>query len=90
MTDDPETDAHKYSTCHSAQLFRSEICGCFYCCEMFPASRIEEWLDDGDSKDERTALCPLCGIESVIGSASGYSIDTGFLNRMRARWFQHM
>jgi hypothetical protein len=34
-------------------LARSDLCGCFYCLEVFAPSEIEDWTDDGD-----TALCP--------------------------------
>jgi len=29
----------------------------------------------------------MCGIDSVIGSASGYPITTEFLESMNRRWF---
>ncbi|MCE7962609.1 MAG: hypothetical protein DYH05_08955 [Acidobacteria bacterium ACB1] len=32
-------------------------------------------------------LCPKCGIDSVIGSNSGYPINDEFLRRMRSHWF---
>jgi len=34
-----------------------------------------------------TALCPRCGIDSVIGSASGYPITADFLLMMRKYYF---
>jgi hypothetical protein len=54
-------------------------CGCFYCKSIFAPSKIVEWVDDDD-----TALCPFCGIDSVIGSASTFPITAEFLNRMKA------
>ena len=33
------------------------------------------------------ALCPSCGIDSVIGDASGFPITEEFLVAMEARWF---
>jgi hypothetical protein len=41
-----------------------------------------EWVDD-----ETTLLCPFCGIDSVIGTASGYPITREFLAQMREHWF---
>lgn len=34
-----------------------------------------------------TALCPRCGIDSVIGSPSGYPVTPEFLGRTREHWF---
>lgn len=78
--------AHTHSSDHRAELFQSELCGCFHCAETFPADAIAEWTDAVDGVGV-TALCPECGIDSVIGSASGYPIERWFLLQMRARWF---
>ena len=74
--------AHAASMRHRTQLLKSELCGCFYCLSQFTPSEINAWCDEGD-----TALCPRCGIDSVIGSASGYSITREFLEAMNGRWF---
>ena len=52
----------------------------------WPESEIDEWIDEPDPPGV-TALCPKCGIDSVIGSASGYPITSNFLWRMKLRWF---
>jgi hypothetical protein len=74
--------AHKHSIRHRQELEASESCGCFYCLAIFEPSSLEDWVDEGDS----TALCPQCGIDSVIGSASGYPITREFLERMHHRF----
>jgi len=50
--------------------------------EIFPSSGVKEWVDDGEC-----ALCPECGIDSVIGSTSGFPVTTEFLNKMKMYWF---
>jgi hypothetical protein len=75
--------AHKHSIRHRQELEASESCGCFYCLAVFEPSSIEVWVDEGDV----TALCPECGIDSVIGSASGFPINRDFLERMKRHWF---
>ncbi len=45
-------------------------------------------IEDEDSEDEVTAICPYCGIDSVIGESSGYPINKDFLEMMRKHWFQ--
>jgi hypothetical protein len=74
--------AHKHSSRHRAELESSEQCGCFYCFAIFPPSEIFDWIDD-----DRTALCPRCGIDSVIGTASGFPVTKEFLERMHGHWF---
>lgn len=36
-------------------------CGCFYCGEIYHPKEIVEWCDK-----QTTALCPKCGIDSVL------------------------
>ena len=74
--------AHNHSNHHKEELARSENCGCFYCLAVFKPNEILEWIDKG-----KTALCPKCNIDSVIGSASGYPIDEKFLVEMESHWF---
>lgn len=44
-------------------LKKSEKCACYYCLSEFNQDEIKEFVDDSE-----TALCPNCGIYSVIGS----------------------
>ena len=74
--------AHDHSFKSRAELEKSELCGCFYCEKTFSPAAIAEWIDDG-----QTAMCPFCGIDSVIGSASGFELSKDFLHRMNERWF---
>jgi len=48
-----------------------------------------EWIDpvDDPTLPGQTALCPGCGIDSLIGDQSGRPITTQFLDAMRAHWF---
>ena len=76
-------DAHKHSADHRAEVEASDQCACFYCMSVFSPSRIEKWIDD-----ERTALCTNCGIDSVIGTAAGFTLNTRFLRAMHQLWFR--
>lgn len=82
MTEPDHISAHKHSSRHRAELEGSETCGCFYCLQVYPPKEIQEWI-----ADETTALCPNCGIDSVIGSKSGYPITAEFLQKMKEHWF---
>lgn len=79
----PAVEAHKYSSNHKKQLLQDKVCGCFYCLEIFAPSEIGEWVPDPGE----TAICPYCGIDSIIGESSGYPITKDFLNEMKKVWF---
>ncbi len=78
--------AHAHSIDHREAVLAGETCGCFYCLATFTPTEITAWVDRVGELDV-TALCPRCGIDSVIGSASGYPITAAFLRVMRAHWF---
>ncbi|MBC2606327.1 hypothetical protein [Pelagicoccus albus] len=82
------TQAHKNSANHRKEIEASEVCGCFFCLETFEPKHIEEWTDEGDDGEGTTAMCPRCGIDSVIGSKSGYPIEKELLEKMRKYWFE--
>ncbi|MEC4747523.1 cytoplasmic protein [Methylomicrobium sp. Wu6] len=79
--------AHGHSSNHRQEIEGSSICGCFYCCKTFRPDEITEWVDENDQGIGQCALCPNCGIDSVIGSLSGFSIDEAFLKDMNRYWF---
>jgi hypothetical protein len=82
QSNDAHLRAHDHCYNHRVEIEQSDNCGCFYCISIFSPSEIVEWIDDG-----KTALCPHCEIDSVIGSASGFSITSEFLECMYRHWF---
>ena len=78
--------AHKHSSNHRDEVERSEKCGCFYCLSILTPSSIVEWIDEPNDNSQ-TALCPKCGVDSVIGSESMFPITTEFLTAMHQHWF---
>lgn len=79
--------AHRRSSNHRAEVLSSQSCGCFYCCSVFSPTEIEEWVDEDPAGTGQTALCPRCGIDSVIGSGAGIPLTPEFLSKMKAYWF---
>lgn len=75
-------DAHKHSSRHRAEIEMSARCGCFFCFRTFPSTDIKAWTDAN-----QTALCPRCGVDSVIGSASKHRLDDAFLRQMHTHFF---
>ena len=72
---------HRHTRANRMELEASEVCGCIACERIYFPSEIERWLEDG------TALCPKCGADAVVGSASGIPIMPGVLRRAHERWF---
>ena len=75
--------AHKFCTNNKKELLNDDVCGCFYCLKILNPSEITGWLND----EEYTAICPYCGIDSIIGASSGYPITISFLEEMQEYWF---
>jgi len=78
--------AHKHSFLNQEAVNASELAGCFYCCEVYPPSQVKRWVPENCGG--KTAICPKCGIDSVLGSASGYPLTADFLKVMEWYWFE--
>jgi hypothetical protein len=80
-------EAHTHSSHHRAEILASTLCGCFYCCATFRPDAIEEWTDSDAAGVGQTALCPKCGIDSVLGDKSQFEVSKEFLKLMKSFWF---
>lgn len=88
---DMNNEFGSFSTAHHASfknmdsLLNDTLCGCFYCLRIFSPKEIVEVIEEKDGLE--TALCPYCGVDSVIGKASGFPITRTFLADMFGLWF---
>ena len=95
MSLDSETikDAHRLCATNRKLVRASKKCGCFHCEAVFAPSSIDEWIEETQGNysmapDPFTAVCPHCGIDSVLGDACQYPVtDPAFLHAMRIHWF---
>jgi hypothetical protein len=78
--------AHDRSSNHRKEILASRSCGCFHCGAVFPPEQIHDWIDEVDGEGQ-TALCPQCGVDSVIGDGGSVSVSREFLDRMKSYWF---
>lgn len=69
---------HKKSSHHRDKIENKDTCSCFYCCNEFKSTDIKEWTDG-----KSTAICPRCGIDSVLPGA----IKLNVLKEMYEYWF---
>ncbi len=74
---------HRQCSGHRATLELTRLCGCFYCKRTFLPTAILDWVDD-----EGTALCPFCGIDSVVPESSEIELTQQLLDDMHAYWFE--
>ena len=82
-------EAWEHCSHHREEIMKSKFCACFYCLKVFPRKEIEEWTDWEEDDTPKTAICPKCKVDAVLGNASGLPIrDTGFLEAMYERWFE--
>jgi hypothetical protein len=64
----------KHCICHRDEILASDMCGCFYCLAVFPPNEVTEWTDKTVGIGQ-TALCPKCGIDSVIGAIQSHQVS---------------
>ena len=75
---------------HEDAILKSNNCGCFYCLSIFPPNAIEEWIQEQEDCPRgpgKTAVCPNCGIDSVLPDNIGIAITKEFLTEMQKKFF---
>lgn len=82
MENSDVVNAHICCSNNRKQLSKCNLCGCFYCLKIFNSKLIVDWCDD-----EETAICPYCGIDSIIFDSKTYPISKEFLEQMKKYWF---
>ena len=81
--------AHKATFANENQILESDSCTCFYCGHTFNPQTEEKlyWITEREPK-EKTLQCSMCGIDCLIGSASGFPIhDPEFVKICTESWF---
>lgn len=78
--------AHKTSFGDKAKIIEGDNCACFHCLKIFCPNEITEWIIENDNQGE-TAMCPYCGIDSVVSSEWPFN-DTTFLKQMHSHYFK--
>lgn len=78
---------HGFSSRNEFLLDVSETCGCFYCEKIYDPDEIYDWIVEYNSPStDRTAMCPYCGIDSVIPDIKVH-LSKELLRAMHERWF---
>ena len=73
---------HAYASHNRELIERSNQCYCFYCESSMKNTEIKEYLEK-----EETALCPKCGVDSIIPDSIDEIINASLLSEMHDYWF---
>ena len=78
----------KYNNSHYDLLKKSDKIGCYCCCKFFNFADIEEWITERRIDNGLTAMCPTCGIDSVLPSLiEDVEITEEVLHKLRDKMF---
>ena len=83
----PELNAiYTHSIRNEESILKSDFCGCFHCISIFPVAdvKLSEMVVEKDGF--RTAICPICGIDAVLGDAS-VEVSAELLEALKEHYF---
>ena len=84
LTDMQSKLYHSHTIRNREEINLSEYCHCICCTKSYPSPIVINFIKDGDGE---TALCPYCGIDSIIGDSCGLEINQEILTELNKRWF---
>ncbi len=76
--------AHAKSFANRKALEATKRCGCFNCERIFHPAAITDWVPDGPGD---TAICPFCGIDSILPDGVGFPVTAEYIKRMKQAYF---
>lgn len=93
MTHIDYKEATKHSYLNYDEVKNSIYAGCYHCKRVFLANIIDKdkhcIASRHDGTQEPTVFCPICGVDAVVGDASGYPVTyKTFLELMNSYNFQ--
>ena len=74
----------KHAEDNEIELLNSNQCGCYFCRHIFSARSVNEW---DNTEGHVSAICPECGMPTVIGDASGVPLSKQLLKDMNLYFF---
>lgn len=80
--EDQLKDLHLRTYLNASDFQSGKECCCIYCQRFFPTDKVVEFVDDDD-----TALCPYCGIDSVIALGADVEVSKELLAELNKRYF---
>ena len=84
LTEEQSKLYHSHTIRNRNEINQSECCHCISCTKSYPSPIVMDFIKDGDGE---TALCPYCGVDSVIGDACSLLLNPEILKALNKRWF---
>lgn len=69
----------KHTHDNEIEILQSKTCTCLFCRHTLDARSVGDWVD---TEQGVSAVCPECGMASLIGDASGYLFDRDSLREI--------
>lgn len=69
---------------NESDILHSNRCACLFCRQRYDARKVSDWSNEGN---KISAVCPECGMPTVVGDASGYTFDHDELKELNERLF---
>ncbi len=76
-----------YSRTHGndREILNSDTCSCLFCRQTYSARDVSDWVNDDDGS--LSAICPICGMEAVVGDKKKGRISHEDLKELNLRYF---
>ncbi|MCI1245109.1 MAG: sel1 repeat family protein [Bacilli bacterium] len=78
------TELAKHSKHNEIEIIKSKTCSCYFCRQSYSARDVNDWVND---KDGVTAICPICGMDAVIGDACGIPFGKADLKELNLAYY---
>ncbi len=77
-------EIQRHAVNNDLEILKSETASCFFCRQTYSARKVNDWITD-----ERgvTAICPECGMDAVVGDASGFALTHDDLKALNAAFY---
>ncbi len=73
-----------HTTNNDLEILQSHKCSCLFCRHTIDAREVQDWVNDEQGV---SAICPECGMDTLIGDASGYSFTKEELREINTTYF---
>ena len=83
----PELNAiYSHSIRNEESIRKSNLCGCFHCISILAATDVKSSEMVVEKDGVKTAICPICGIDALLGDAS-VEISAELIESMNEYYF---
>lgn len=77
-------EIYKHTKNNEIDILNSKKCSCLFCRQTYDARRVSDWSNENN---KISAVCPECGMNAVVGDASGFSLDHDTLKQLNLTYF---